>query len=64
MAKMKLKIAKYEGDDAYSWAVFCSDGIKDLKNQPVIFYGQAVPIVCGLSRQEALHYKSRLEKSV
>ena len=57
MAKYSVK--KYNGDDIYSYAVFRA---KDVKGKGyIIFDGEATPIVCGLSRQEALHHKKGLE---
>lgn len=49
MAKItvpKITARKYEGDDAYSWAVFI-DG---------------TPFVKGLSKREAAHYKELAAK--
>jgi len=57
MAKYSVK--KYDGDDIYSYAVFRSKDVKGKGN--VIFYGEATPIVSGLSRQEALYHKKGLE---
>lgn len=42
-----FQILRYEGDDIYSWAVFRK--------------GSPRPVVAGLSRQEAKHYKRQLE---
>lgn len=59
MAKDKLTVCKYDGDDQYSYAVF--------KNLPKglgrpICYGQAKPLVSGCSKSQAEHYKRQLEK--
>ena len=58
--KMKLTIKKFDGDDQYSWAVFSAADVKG-KRSP-IFFGEASPIVCGLSRASAQSYKRTLEK--
>jgi len=54
MAKTKVRIRKWNGDDVYSWAVFRSD--------------QARPVYSGCSRAEARYYKmiveERIEKEV
>jgi len=44
----KFTIKKYEGDDAYSWAVF-KDG---------------VPVVTGCSRTEASYHRNRLKEAI
>lgn len=44
--KAKITARKYEGDDAYSWAVFI-DGI---------------PMVTGLARGEVPHHKKQAEE--
>ena len=57
----KYRCMKYEGDDIYSWAVFKASHVKGLKG--IVFYGQAQPLVCGCSKNEANHYKKTLEYS-
>lgn len=57
--KRKLSLRKYDGDDDYSWAVFYADEIKGIRG--VVFYGQALPLVCGLSRDEASYHKKLRE---
>ena len=57
---MKLVIRKYNGDDSYSWAVFRKSDIPKGHRGPV-FYGEARPIVSGLSRSEANYHKKTLE---
>lgn len=57
---IKCSVRKYNGDDSYSWAVFRTKDIKGLKG--VIMYGQATPIVAGLSREEANSHKKHIEK--
>jgi hypothetical protein len=56
----KFSLRKYNGDDAYSWAVFRSEDLRGLGRGP-IFYGQATPIVAGCSKREALSYKRQFE---
>jgi|TARA_R110001599_G_scaffold255307_1_gene455423 hypothetical protein len=58
---MKLVIRKYDGDDSYSWAVFHKSDLPKGSRGPV-FYGQARPIACGLSRSQAGDCKATLEK--
>jgi len=60
MAKAKFTVRRYDGDDQYSWAVFRSQDVRGLDR--IIFWGQAQPIVCGLSRDQALYHKRGLEK--
>jgi hypothetical protein len=62
MAAPKYSVRKFDGDDRYSWAVFKKEDLKGLQ-LGVIFYGQAQPIVCGCSRDEANYHKEKLEKS-
>jgi len=57
----KFTVKKYEGDDAYSYAVFRAKDVKGLPSP--IFYGQANPIVSGCSRSEAGYHKKHLEKT-
>ena len=59
--KKKLTIKKFDGDDQYSWAVFSAADVKG-KRSP-IFFGEASPIVCGLSRASAQSYKRKMEKN-
>lgn len=55
-----LTVRKFDGDDAYSWAVFRKRDIPRGR-RGVIFYGEARPVVTGLSRREADSYKRQLE---
>ena len=57
--KGKYTIKKFNGDDAYSWAVFRAEDVKGMRSP--IFYGDARPIVCGLSRSEAQYHKRAQE---
>lgn len=60
MAKRILSIRKFDGDDSYSYAVFHTKDIQKYKGN-VIFWGEATPLVSGLSRREAEYYKKELE---
>jgi len=55
----KLVVKKFNGDDQYSYAVFNAKDVKGIKG--VVMYGEATPIVCGCSRQEALSHKRNIE---
>ena len=57
--KQKYTIKKFNGDDQYSWAVFRAQDVRGMRSP--IFYGQARPVVSGLSRSEAKYHKSQLE---
>ena len=57
---MTLAIRKYDGDDSYSWAVFHKADLP--KRRGAVFYGEARPIVTGLSKHEAESFKKRLER--
>lgn len=59
--RQKFVTRKYDGDDAYSWAVFRAKDVRGLPRQ--IFYGDATPIVSGLSKLEAIHHKRALESA-
>jgi hypothetical protein len=56
---MKYSIKKFNGDDQYSWAVFRAQDVKGMRSP--IFYGQARPVVSGLSRSDAQYHKKSLE---
>lgn len=51
-------IKKYDGDDCYSWAVFRKKDVKGLGS--VVFYGEAQPVMCGLSRSSAQYERDNL----
>jgi hypothetical protein len=55
----KLAIRKFDGDSAGSYAVFYADAVKG--NRGPIFWGEAQPIVSGLTKREADYYKKKLE---
>jgi hypothetical protein len=59
MAKI-YTIKKFNGDDQYSWAVFRAADVKGMRSP--IFYGDAQPVMNGMSRSEAQYQKTRLEK--
>ena len=56
----KLIVKKFDGDDQYSFAVFRRKDVRGLGS--TIFWGEANPIVSGLSRHEARAQKQDLEK--
>ena len=56
---MKYSIKKFNGDDQYSWAVFRAQDVKGMRSP--IFYGQARPVMSGLSRSDAQYHKRQLE---
>jgi hypothetical protein len=55
---MKFSIKKYNGDDQYSWAVFYAKDVKGMRSP--IFYGDATPLISGLSRTDAQYHKKWL----
>jgi hypothetical protein len=57
--KQKYSVKKFNGDDIYSWAVFRAQDVKGMRSP--IFYGDARPVMNGMSRSEAQHQKTRLE---
>ena len=50
MAKVKVTMKKWNGDDLYSWAVFRSD--------------QDEPVIAGLGRDEARYHKKQVEEII
>lgn len=60
--KQEYSIRKFDGDSIYSWAVFRKNDVKGTRG--VVFYGQAKPVVCGLSKSQAEHYRSQFENGV
>ena len=57
---MKFAVRKFDGDDSYSWAVFMKTDLPK-GHRGVVFWGDAPPVICGLSRAEAIYHKQRLE---
>ena len=57
--KQKFSIKKYNGDDQYSWAVFYAQEVKGMRSP--IFYGDARPVMSGLTRADAQYHKKSLE---
>lgn len=51
---------KFDGDDLYSWAVFRKSDVKGMRG--IIFYGQARPVMTGLSQREAKRVADRLTR--
>ena len=58
MAAAKHVAKKFDGDDSYSWAVFRAADVKGLRG--IVFYGQARPVMSGMSRAEAQRVAKRL----
>jgi hypothetical protein len=56
---MKYSVKKFNGDDSYSWAVFRASDVRGIRS-PVMF-GQARPVMSGLSRMDANYYKKKFE---
>jgi len=59
MTQIKCSIKKFDGDSSGSYAVFYKDAVKGKGS--VICWGEAKPIVCGLTKREADYYKARIE---
>ena len=49
MARVRVTIRKYNGDDQYSWAVYVD--------------GMLVRNLTGLNRSQAVHYRNQIRKS-
>ena len=58
--KKKYSIKKFNGDDSYSWAVFRAEDVRGMRSP--IFYGDARPLINGLSRMDATYYKKKFEE--
>jgi hypothetical protein len=56
----QFTIKKFNGDSAGSYAVFRKADVKGLGR--VIFWGEAKPIVCGLTKREADYYRGRCDE--
>jgi hypothetical protein len=62
MTKKVFTIRRYDGDSIYSWAVFRVKDVENIKQQGnMVFYGQARPVVCGVSRHLAIYYRDKFE---
>lgn len=57
---MAYTIRKYNGDDSYSWAVFRKQDLPK-GHRGIVMFGQATPVMSGLSRREANYQKSSLQ---
>ncbi len=57
--KIKYTIKKFNGDSSYDWAVFRAQDVRGMRSP--IFYGQARPVVSGLTRSDAQWRKKELE---
>ena len=55
-------IKRYDGDDIYSYAIFRKRDVRRLAR--TIFYGEANPVICGLSKEEAKGQKKLLEMEI
>lgn len=55
----KFTIKKFDGDGADSYAVFRKADVKG--KGPIIFWGEAQPVICSLTRSEAEYYRSRCD---
>lgn len=57
--KQKYTIKKFNGDDSYSWAVFRAQDVRGMRSP--IFFGDARPVMSGLTRSDAKYHKQQLE---
>lgn len=57
--KTKYTIKKFNGDDQYSWAVFRAQDVRGMRSP--IFFGDARPVMSGLTRSDAKYHKQQLE---
>ena len=57
--KPKFTIKKFNGDSSYDWAVFRAQDVRGMRSP--IFYGDARPLVSGLTRSDAQYHKKCLE---
>jgi hypothetical protein len=57
--KNRFTIKKFDGDSAGSYAVFRKADVKGRGS--IIFWGEAQPIYCGLTRREAEYYRSQCD---
>ena len=57
--KTKYTIKKFNGDSSYDWAVFRAQDVRGMRSP--IFYGDARPVVSGLTRSDAQYHKKQLE---
>ena len=56
---MKYTIKKFNGDDSYSWAVFRAQDVRGMRSP--IFFGDARPVISGLTRSDAKYHKQQVE---
>lgn len=56
----KFATRKFNGDSQYSWAVFRAVDVK--RQRGILVWGNAEPIVTGLTKREADYYKQKFEK--
>lgn len=62
MTTQKYVIKLFNGDDAYSFAIFRKEDVKHVGSRRVVFAGEATPVCSGMSRREAEHYMRMIEK--
>ncbi|RLI66794.1 MAG: hypothetical protein DRO67_00025 [Candidatus Asgardarchaeum californiense] len=55
----KYRILKFNGDDAYSYAIFYAKSVKG-RSSPINWHPQ--PIVCGMSYKQAVYHKEKMEQ--
>ena len=58
----QFTIKKFDGDSDGSYAVFRKADVKGKGS--IIFWGEARPIACGLTRREAEYYRNRFEQVI
>ena len=56
--KNKYTIKKFNGDDAYSYAIFHADSVRGMKS-PICY--NPSPIICGMDYREAQIRKKEME---
>jgi hypothetical protein len=56
----KFAIRKYNGDSIYSYAVFRAEDVRGFRG--IVVYGNAEPIVTGLTRREAEYYQRKFNR--
>ena len=59
--KTKYTIKKFNGDSSYAWAVFRAQDVRGMRSP--IFYGDARPVMSGLTRSDAQYHKKQLESN-
>ena len=57
----KYTTRKYDGGDAYTWAIFRSADVKGTRD--FICYGQARPVSTGMNQSEARHQCDKMNRA-